>query len=54
MVSTVARLAGSFALHLAIRTHMRVVVECMQGFLFDWCLGLLSIMKKQLSDCKRG
>ena len=34
MVSTVSRVVGSFALHLATQTHMQVAVECMQGTLF--------------------
>ena len=33
---------------------MRVAVECMQGAMFDWCSRLVPIMKKQLSDCRRG
>ena len=33
---------------------MMIVVECLQGSIFDWCLGVILIMKKQLSDCKRG
>ena len=33
---------------------MRVAVECLQGTLFDWCLGMILIMKKQLYVCKRG
>ena len=26
----------------------------MQGALYDWCSGVIPIMRKQLSDCKRG
>ena len=33
---------------------MRIVVECQQGALYDWCSGVIPIMKKQMSDCKRG
>ena len=33
---------------------MRLAVDCMQGALYDWCSGVILIMRKQLSDCKRG
>ena len=33
---------------------MRIAIECLQGATFDWCSGVIPIMKKQLSDCKRG
>ena len=33
---------------------MRVAVECLQRILFDWCSGMISIMRKKLSNCKRG
>ena len=33
---------------------MRLVVDCMQGGLYDWCLGVIPIMRIQLSDYKRG
>ena len=54
LVSTVVRVAGSSSLHLATRNQMRIAVECLQGALFDWCSRVIPIMKKQLSDCKRG
>ena len=33
---------------------MRLAVDYMQGALYDWCSGVIPIMRKQLSDCKRG
>jgi len=33
---------------------MRVAVDCFRGALYDWCSGVLPIMKRQLSDCRRG
>ena len=54
LVSTIVRVVGSSSLHLATRNQMRIVVECLQGVVFDWCLGVIPIIKKQLSDCKRG
>ena len=54
LVSTIVRVTGSSSLHLATQNQMRIAVECLQGALFDRCLGVIPIMKKQLSDCKRG
>ena len=54
VVRIVVRIIGYSMLHLATRTQMQIVVECMQGIVFDWCLGMISIMRKQLSHCKRG
>ena len=47
MVRVIVIVVGLSSLHLAARTHMHIEVECMQGALFDWCLGLVPIMKKQ-------
>ena len=54
LVSTIVRVAGYSSLHLATRNQMRIGVECLQGTVFDCCSGIIPIMKKQLSDCKRG
>ena len=54
LASTIVRLAGSLGLHMATRNQMRVVVDCFRGALYDWCSGIAPIMKRQLSDCKRG
>ena len=50
VVSTVVRIAGSSSLHLATQTHMRIAVDCMQGVVFDWCSGMIPIMRKKISD----
>ena len=52
--STILRVAGSSSLHLATPNQMILAVDCIQGALYDWCSGVISIMRKQLSDCKRG
>ena len=54
LASTIVRFAGSSSLHLATHTQMRLAVDCTQGALYDWCSGVVPIMKRQLSDCKRG
>ena len=54
LASTIVRLAGSSSLHLATRNQMRLAVDCFRGALYDWCSGVASIMRRQLSDCKRG
>ena len=48
------RVAGSSSLHLATQNQMGLAVDCLHGALYDWCLGVIPIMRKQLSDCKRG
>ena len=52
--STIVRVVGSSSLHLATQNKMRLAVDCMQGALYDWCSGLILILRKQLSDYKRG
>ena len=54
LASTIVRLAGSTGLHMATRNQMRVAVDCFRGALYDWCSGVLPIMKRKLSDCRRG
>ena len=54
LVSIVVRVAGSSSLHLGTQNQMRIAVECLQGALYDWCSRVIPIMRKQLSDCKRG
>ena len=54
LVSTIVRVAGSSSPHLATRNQMRIVVDFLHGDVFYWCSGVILIMKKQLSDCKRG
>ena len=54
LTSTIVRIAGSSSLHLATWNQMRLAVDCMHGALYDWCSGVVPIMKRQLSDCKRG
>ena len=54
LASTIVRLSGSSGLHMATRNQMRVAVDCFRGALYDWCSGVLPIMKRQLSDCRRG
>ena len=44
IISTVERIVGSSSLHSASRTHMQVAVACMQGMVFDWYSGMISIM----------
>ena len=54
LTSTIVRVAGSSSLHLATWNQMRLAMDCMQGALYDWCSGVIPILRKQLSDCKRG
>ena len=54
LASTIVRLAGSIGLHMATRNQMRVAVDYFRGALYDWCSGFSPIMRRKLSDCKRG
>ena len=54
LTSTIVRITGSSSLHLATQNQIRLAVDCMHGALYDCCLGVVPIMKRQLSDCKRG
>ena len=54
LTSTIVRVAGSSSLHLTTQNQMRLEVDCMQGDLYDWCSGVVPILRKQLSDCKKG
>ena len=54
LTSTIVRVVGSSSLHLTTRNQMRLEVDCMQGALYDWCLGVVPILRKQLFDYKRG
>ena len=46
IVSTIVRVAGSSALHLAAWTHMHIAMECLWVKLYDWFSGLVPIMKR--------
>ena len=54
LTSTIVRVARSSSLHLATWNQMRLAVHYMQGALYDWCSGVIPILRKQLSNCKRG
>ena len=53
-MSTITRVVGVSSLHFATCNHMHLGVECLRNVVFDWCLGLIINMKKQLNDCKIG
>ena len=46
LMSTIVRVAGSSSLHLATLNQMRLAVDCIQEALYDWCLGVIPIMRK--------
>ena len=43
---TIVRVVGSSSLHLATRNQMRLAVDCIQGGLYDWCSGVILILRK--------
>ena len=46
LVSFIVRVLGYSSLHLATQNQMRIAVECLQGTVFDWCSGMIPIVKK--------
>ena len=52
IMKTITRVARTATLHLATRNHMQIGIECLQGKIFEWCIGLLEDLKIQLTDCK--
>jgi len=47
-------MAGSAALHVANRSYMQYVVECLEPKVFNWCDAVLFVMKEQLTKVKNG
>jgi hypothetical protein len=51
---TVTRLCGSFVLHIATGSQMRMAVDCFRGTIFNWCDAVLANVKGQLTRAKNG
>ena len=51
---TVTILCGAAALHQATGSQMRMVIECFQGTIFNWCDAVLANLKGQQTRAKRG
>ena len=51
---TVTKLCGAATLHVATGSQMRMVVDCFQGTIFNWCDAVLANVKGQLTRAKNG
>ena len=51
---TVTQLCRAAALHIATGSQMRMVVDCFQGTVFNWCDAVLANVKGQLTRAKNG
>ena len=49
---TVTRLCGRATLHVATKSQMQTAVECYKGTIFNWCEGVLTNMKGQMTRVK--
>ena len=46
---TVTRLCGAASLHIATGSQMRMVIDCYQGTIFNWCDAVLANLKGPLT-----
>ena len=51
---TIVKEGGSISLHQASRPSIFFTAECLHLISFDWCIGLLTCMKKHQSLVRRG
>jgi hypothetical protein len=51
---TITCMEGSVTPHMALQSHFHYALECMEPRVFNWCEGVLKIMKKQLTKCISG
>jgi hypothetical protein len=54
IVLVLTRIIGLDSLHQASRTLMFYALECARPTVYDWCTSLLTNMKGQLTECKKG
>ena len=51
---TITKLVGTVTLHVANRSYMKYMLECMEPTVFNWAEAIISQMKEQLSKEKGG
>jgi hypothetical protein len=51
---TIAQMAGSASMHVALQIYFQYVMECIETRVFNWCDELLRSMKNQLTKRKSG
>jgi hypothetical protein len=51
---TIAWMARSTSLHMALQSYFQYAIECMEPQVFNWWDGVLHSMKTQITKIKRG
>jgi len=51
---TIARAFGSTGSHHATKAQMTYVIKCTEPRVFNWCEGLLTNLRDQLTRCQTG
>jgi len=54
LLFTIAQMAGSDSPHMALQSYFQYAIDCIKPRVFNWCDGLLSSMKRQLTKRKNG
>ena len=52
MLFMVTRAAGSQAQHEALKTHLRLALECLNPTMFNWVEMVTMNMKRKLTNCR--
>jgi hypothetical protein len=50
---TIARMAGSSTLHMALQSYFQYAIKCTEPRVFNWADVVLRSIKKQLTKCRR-
>jgi hypothetical protein len=51
---TIACMAGSTTLHMALQSYFQYAIECTEPQVFNWSDAILCSMKRQLTKCRKG
>jgi len=54
IIFTIARTFGSTGSHHAMKAQMTYAIECTEPRVFNWCEGLLTNLRDQLTRCRAG
>jgi hypothetical protein len=51
---SITKLVGSTSPHLASKSQIAYVVQCLEPMIFNWCAGFLRNVKEKISKCRTG
>jgi hypothetical protein len=51
---SITKLVGSTSAHLASKSQIVYVVQCLEPRIFNWCAGFLRNIKEKISKCRTG